>query len=239
VEADEYAKMAAWEDEFWWFQALRDNQEVFLPQGPLKLLDAGCGTGGWLKRLSASRPDVTRLGLEYDPGAAVIAREKSGAEIYCGSVNGMPFAPGSFDIVTSSDVLCHMAVDEGAALDEFARVLKPGGALLLNLPAYTWMLSAHDLRVHNARRYYDGGARLLLAAHGFTVERASYWNAVLFPLMAAKRLLSSKEAASDVARLPGPLEAGFRAATKAETALLKAGANLPFGGSLLVLARKA
>jgi SAM-dependent methyltransferase len=238
VEADEYTKMAAWEDEFWWFQALRDNQEIFLPQGPLTLLDAGCGTGGWLKRLAASRPDVTRLGLEYDPGAAVIAREKSRGEIYCGSVNGMPFAPDRFDIVTSSDVLCHMAVDESAALGEFARVLKPGGALLLNLPAYSWMLSAHDLRVHNARRYYEGGARKLLAAHGFRVERASYWNAVLFPLMAAKRMLAGKEAASDVARLPAAVEAGFRAATRAETALLKAGANLPFGGSLLVLARK-
>lgn len=238
MEADEYTKMAAWEDEFWWFQALRDNQEVFLPQGPLTLLDAGCGTGGWLKRLSASRPDISRLGLEYDPGAAVIAREKSGAEIYCGSVNGMPFAPGSFDIVTSSDVLCHLAVEEGAALDEFARVLKPGGALVLNLPAYQWMLSAHDRRVHNARRYHDAGARTLLAAHGFKVERASYWNAVLFPLMAAKRLLSSDDAGSDVARLPSPVEASFRAATRAETAVLKAGVNLPFGGSLLVLARK-
>ncbi|MFD2264894.1 class I SAM-dependent methyltransferase [Lacibacterium aquatile] len=238
MEANEYAKMAAWEDEFWWFQALRDNQQAFLPDGPLKLLDAGCGTGGWLKRLADTRPDISCVGLEYDPGAAVIARQKSGAEIYCGSVNGMPFAPASFDIVTSSDVLCHVAVEEGTALDEFARVLKPGGALLMNLPAYQWMLSAHDHRVHNARRYYEGGVRKLLAAHGFRVQRASYWNSALFPLMAAKRLLSPKDAGSDVARLPPLVEASFRAATRAETAILKTGCGLPFGGSLMVLARK-
>jgi SAM-dependent methyltransferase len=239
MEADEYAKMAALEQDFWWYQALRDNLAEFLPPEGGRLLDAGCGTGGMLTDLARRAPGWSLTGLEYDGGAAAVAARKSGMPVVCGSINVLPFATGSFDLVLSSDVLCHAGVTEAAALSECARVLRPGGRLLLNLPAYRWLLSAHDARVHNARRYTLADLAPLLAAQGFAVEHATYWNSLLFPLMAAKRLLSREDAASDVARLPWLVEAGFRAATQLETACLSAGMRLPFGGSLLVRARLA
>ena len=83
-------------------------------------------------------------------------------------------------------------------------MLRPGGQLALNLPAFQWLHSAHDVRVHNTRRFTAGGVRALLAAAGFTDVRARYWNALLFPLMVVQRKV--------LARAP---EAGPRGAAAA------------------------
>jgi ubiquinone/menaquinone biosynthesis C-methylase UbiE len=111
------------------------------PPGPAgALLDAGCGTGGLLRRLAAlGRPLV---GLDFNPSAAARAAAKSGAVAAAGDANRLPFADDTFAALTSCDVLCHRAVDPAAALAEFRRVLAPGGTLVLNLPAYDWLQRA-------------------------------------------------------------------------------------------------
>ncbi len=81
-----------------------------------RILDAGCGTGGFLAALATQRPDLTRIGLEWNPTAALRAAAKSGAAIARGSVNTLPFAADAFDAAVSADVLCHAAVDPPAAL---------------------------------------------------------------------------------------------------------------------------
>jgi SAM-dependent methyltransferase len=239
MEAGEYAKMAALEDSMWWYRALRANLMALLRRrrGTVtRILDAGCGTGGLLRFLARSLPDVEIIGLEFDGEAARIASGKAHHPVANGSINHLPFADHCFDVVISADVLCHGGVDEEGALRELHRCLKPGGLLLLNLPAYRWMLSPHDRVVHNVRRYTSGGLRTQLAAHGFQPVATSYWNTLLFPLMVLRRKLSRADATSDVRPFPAPIERLFDALTGLETAILKRGGVLPFGGSVLASA---
>ena len=107
-------------------------------------------------------------------------------------------------------------------------MLRPGGQLALNLPAFQWLHSAHDVRVHNTRRFTAGGVRALLAAAGFTDVRARYWNALLFPLMVVQRkvLARGAESRSDVAPPPPWLNRSLPRSTALERGLMAAG--LPF-----------
>ncbi len=157
-----------------------------------------------------------------------------------GSVNSLPFADAAFGAIFSADVLCHRDVDEAAALAQFHRCLGDRGVLILNLPAYRWMLSRHDIAVYNVRRYSRGGLTRLLRAAGFRLLFASYWNAVLFPLMVLTRKLlpAGPAPTSDVRLYPAPVEALCRAATGFERLLLGRGLRLPFGGSLIAVATK-
>src|SRR5581483_6123193 len=100
------------------------------------LLDAGCGTGGTLRHLRAAVPGMTLVGMDYDRRACALARQKSGCPIAAGSIDALPFPDHVFDVILSADVLCHRAVDQERALAELHRCLKPGGRLVLNLPAY-------------------------------------------------------------------------------------------------------
>ncbi|HXQ50245.1 MAG TPA: class I SAM-dependent methyltransferase [Stellaceae bacterium] len=241
MERGEYGKLADVEDRMWWFRGLHANLIAAWrgAGGGRLLLDAGCGTGGLLARLAAEAPASLRCGIELDPDACRVARDKSNAAIAAASVDRLPFADRSFDAIFSADVLCHRGVDERAALAEFRRCLKERGALVLNLPAYRWLYSTHDAAVDNARRYARGEVVALLAEAGFADIRAGYWNCILFPLMVARRKLGSAlgaSGASDVALLPAPLERLFVACLALEGGLRSAGLRFPFGGSILAVA---
>jgi len=242
VDPQEYALMDAVEDRMWWYRAMHARAVAALHAlaGGAAVLDAGCGTGGFLARLAAARPDLRLWGLEYAPDAAARAAGKSGARVAAGTVNALPFADGSFDALASLDVLCHRAVDQASALAEFRRVLRPEGMLLLNLPAHEWLRSAHDARVHTARRYSRAALRETLAAAGFADVRCWHWNSLLLPLMAAQRKLLARrqDAASDVTEYPRWLDAVLFAATEAERGLLATGLRFPAGGSVMALARR-
>jgi SAM-dependent methyltransferase len=240
---EEYDRMATLEATMWWFRALHAELLARLEHAALpprsRVLDAGCGTGGFLVRLAAARPDLLPEGLELDDHAAAIAREKTGLSIAEGSVAAMPYPSGSFSAIVSADVLCHAGVDERAALAEFRRCLEPGGFLLLNLPAYEWLTSLHDERVHNARRYSATGARGLVSLAGFSNVRVAHWNGLLLPFMLLHRLgLRHGEGSSDVRVFPSWQDRLFFAVTRVERRLSAAGFPMPFGGSLLVEARK-
>jgi len=239
MDAEEYAKMAALEDAMWWYRGLRANLQTMTgaARSGERLLDAGCGTGGMLRHLRAAAPSLGLVGLEFDARACAVACAKSGCPVVAGSIDALPFASRAFDLIVSADVLCHRNVDEAAALAELNRCLKPGGRLVLNLPAYGWLASAHDQRVHNVRRYTARGLVRLLGCAGFGEIRSTYWNTLLFPLMVLRRLLW-RGGASDVMRYPAPLELLFRALLGLETRALSAGWGLPFGGSVLVHAVK-
>jgi SAM-dependent methyltransferase len=241
VESAEYDLMDAAEDGMWWYRAAHDRVARALRARPgvpgLPWLDAGCGTGGLLQRLAGQAP---LAGLEYNPAAAARARAKSGAAIVAGDINALPYADGRFGALVSVDVLCHRGVTEALALAEMRRVLAPGGTLVLNLPAFEWLTSAHDARVHNARRYTARGAAALLRAAGFERAEARYWNSLLLPLMVAQRKLraAAPDAASDVAPFPPWLDATLHAATRAEAGLARLGLRFPAGGSVLVVASR-
>jgi SAM-dependent methyltransferase len=201
-----------------------------------RILDAGCGTGGFLSVLRAQRPDLARFGIEWDGSASSRARDKAAAAIARGSVNALPFADDSFDAVISADVLCHEAVSPSDALGELNRVLRPGGRLILNLPAYQWLLSAHDRRVHNARRFTGPQIAALLRQAGLDRVRTRYWNGLLLPLMIAQRkILARGDSMSDVAPFSPWLDATLHAITRFERRLPF---PLPAGGSVLAIAEK-
>ena len=187
-------------------------------------------------RLRAEQPGRPALGLDFDPPAAARAAAKSAHPVAVGSVNALPFPEARFAAVVSCDVLGHAGVDPGRAMAEMARVLRPGGLLVLNLPAFEWLRSAHDARVHNARRFTAPAALHLAGAAGLRPLRARYWNSLLLPLMILQRkVLATGESSSDVAPFPPWLDAILHATTDIERRLPFA---LPFGGSVLAIAEK-
>jgi SAM-dependent methyltransferase len=245
VEPAEYGLMAAAEERMWWYRALHGHlarwSGVALPGPTLRILDAGCGTGGVLKRLAADagRP-IEAYGLDFDAQACRFTAEKTDACVTRGSINCLPFADGRFDLILSADVLSNRWVEEAAALSEFRRCLAPNGRLILNLPAYDWMMGEHDRHVYNARRYTRGRIAQRLAAAGLTATRSTYWNMIPFPLMALHRkIFSRRQEASDVRLFPAPVEVAFNAAMGLEALWLRTGLSLPFGGSVLVEAKRS
>lgn len=226
----------------WWYRALHGHAlRALAPlSAEARILDAGCGTGGFLARLRAARPRAELFGLDYAEGAAARAASKAGAHVAAGTVNALPFPDAYFDALVSLDVLSHGGVEEGAAVSEFHRVLRPGGLLVLNLPAHEWLRSAHDRRVHNARRYERARATALLAGAGFARPALRHWNSLLLPLMIAQRKLRKTDegAASDVTPFPPWLDASLFTVCRLEAALLAAGLRFPAGGSLLTTATR-
>ncbi len=244
MDQDEYDRMAAVEETLWWYRALHRIQQQRLAALRLApashILDAGCGTGGLLRFLRQQMPELVFHGLEFNTEAARMAQAKAGLAVTEGSVNAMPFGDAAFDAIVSDDVLCHAGVDEAAALAEFRRCLKPGGRLLLNLPAYAWMNSPHDIHVHNARRYTKRQAVERLARAGFVIEAAGYWNSLLFPLMLLHRMSVGKmQTASDVRPLAPWLNTALFSIVRQEEWLNRCGLGLPFGGSVWLQAKRS
>lgn len=243
MERGEYERMAAVEERGWWYLGLHANlirawRRIARGPGSVAVLDAGCGTGGFLAQLEHRVSDARCYGLDIDLLAATLARQKSRSAIALGSATALPFAANSFDAVFSADVLCHRGVEPSPTLQAIRYCLKPGGILVLNLPAYRWLLSGHDHAVDNVRRFGRAEIRWLLEDAGFADIRMRYWNSLLFPLMLLQRL-SHRQGASDVALLPPPIEFLFRAIVGFETWLGDRGFCFPFGGSILATAVKS
>ncbi len=238
---DEYGRMYAVEDVHWWYRGLRAltwqlwNALPDKPAGPL--LDIGCGTGGTL----IGAP-VSGVGADMSPEALRFCRERGQRQLARADASALPFRDASFAGALMLDVLYHRAVvDPAAALLEARRVLKPKGVLIVNVPAYNWLLSSHDAAIHTARRFTRSELRALLATAGFRVERITYWNTLLFPAAAAVRLLR-KSAARDTSDLanyrPGAVTRLLEGALGIERSCLRA-ADLPFGLSVIAIVRSA
>ncbi len=256
MNADEYHKLAEVEDRMWYFRALHAHVERELAAQfrgqPAKILDAGCGTGGLIVRMSERRPMWGWTGVDASTLACELATQRTGVkfaaiaptrarpagEIRLGSVTDLPFTDGAFDAVVSADVLYHVD-DDMAALREFYRVLRPGGVVILNVPAYPWLWSYHDVAVHSRRRYGRNEVVAKLRANGFAAARATYWNTLPFPLIVVRRkLLPAPREGSDVRLYPAPIEAAFDVAMVIERGWLGVFRRLPFGSSVFAVARK-
>jgi len=246
MEPGEYDKLDRLDERMWWFSANYRNvlmlslQQLSVDAVARPMLDAGCGTGGFLAQLADHYPNRTLFGLDADPLACRRAAAKSARPVCAGSINALPFLTDTFSAVFSIDVLCHRAVDEHRALLQFHRCLTDGGWLVVNVPAYRWMLSRHDAAVHNVRRYTATRLGRLLEAAGFHLIYITYWNAILFPLMVISRKVLPRwcVATSDVIEYPSSINAICRLLTTLETVLLRRGLKLPFGGSIIAVATK-
>jgi SAM-dependent methyltransferase len=172
--------------------------------------------------------------------AVELARQRGIKRLLRGSIEALPFAAESFDLLTCFDVLYHLGVgDDERALRELCRVLRPGGLALVRVAALDWLRGAHDEAVHTRHRYRRRELALKLRAAGFRVERASYANSFLFPLAPAKRLLERKDplGSTDLWQPPGPLNSLLAGILSLEAPLI-ARIGLPVGVSTIAVARK-
>jgi SAM-dependent methyltransferase len=235
-----YLELAATETEHWWFRGRRDvlrsvlHRLVLPPRA--RVLEVGSGTGGNLDMLA----ELGRVSaIEMDPTALAMSLERTGGrfEIRAGRCpDEVPFDDRVFDLVCFFDCLEHIPDDVGS-LVRMRTLLAPGGSIILTVPAYQWMWSAHDEFHHHRRRY--NRVSLIECAHaaGFRVERVTYFNTLLFPLAVAARLSDRLLRRNRSSGLPVPSEAlnsMLYQIFKAEAKLL-ANLALPFGVSLLAV----
>jgi SAM-dependent methyltransferase len=199
---------------------------------PLAILDAGCGAGLMLEEL-ATRGVV--CGADPDTRAVSAARARGVAEVVRASVEALPFDDGRFALVTCLDVLEHVP-DDGAALRELRRVARDDGRLLVAVPALPALWSGHDEASGHLRRYRRAGLLALAEAAGWRPLRTSAFNTLLLPPAVAVRLAqraARRPARSDLMTAPRAAGALLEPALRAEAALLRRGARLPVGLSLV------
>jgi SAM-dependent methyltransferase len=255
MEREQYEIMARREDGHWWYVGMRRAalallRPVLVGRSNLTLLDAGCGTGGTTIQLREFGR-VMGVDLAWDALGPAAARGLTG-DLARASIEQLPFADATFDAVTSFEVIYHLGVgDDERALAELRRVLKPSGILLLRLPAHDWLRGTHDRQVHTRHRYSRDEVRRKLARSGFTPERLSWANTALFVPAVAKRLLersnghadapagSGRAEGSDLWQPPAPLNAVLERMVSVEAFALPRGVPLPFGLSVIALARAA
>jgi SAM-dependent methyltransferase len=237
------------EDVHWWFVGRRRILLQVLDRyigksraSGLRILDVGCGTGTMLTYLASyGKAD----GVDIDEEAIGYCHERGLTDVSLGEASELPFDDRTFDLVTALDVIEHLD-DDAAALREMRRVLRPGGHLLVTVPAHRFMWGDQDEVNMHKRRYVAAEIRDRLAATGFDVVRISYMNAFMFPPIAAIRLLRRLQhrvrpqttPKSDF-RYPAPRPLNFLLAGifGAEAPIVRR-VNIPFGVSILALARK-
>jgi SAM-dependent methyltransferase len=242
MQLDEYRKLAEVEDRMWYFRALNRRVSHWLQRlagkGAHRVLDAGCGTGGLINSLRRDHPELRITGLDFSPKACELARERTGAEIVQGSITGLPFADTTFDAVVSADVVCQVE-DPARALREFSRVVRPGGAVIVNVPAFRWLWSYHDDTCETKHRFTRAELVALFRHAGIDVRFASYANMLPLPLIYARRkIFRPANPTSDVQLYPAPIEAVFSSMAAVEHAVTTSGAALPIGSSVFVAGRR-
>jgi SAM-dependent methyltransferase len=208
-----YDRMAELDSRHWWYRGRREilarliERRIAPPEGA-RILEIGCGTGHNLEMLGRFG---TVDAVEMDDAARAVAAERLGRPAIESRLPELPgVARGAYDLVALLDVLEHVDEDR-AALRSIAETLKPGGRILLTVPAFPWMWSAHDEVNHHRRRYTKKTLRAAIGEAGLRVEMMSWFNSLLFPLAAGARVagrLTGRKGSDD--RLPpAPLNKAF------------------------------
>lgn len=242
----EFANIAASEETFWWYRGMRkilDSQLDRFTAGMdiQTVLDAGCGTGANACHLNR-RYGWRVIALDSNP-AAIAFFLRRGLPGVLGDASLIPLASGSCDAVFCLDVLIHLEPGrEPDALAEFARVLRPGGLLVLRAAAFNWLRSRHSIFIEERQRFTRPQIVGLARSSGLTPLAALYLNGLALPLAFARfRLwepLFARRPASAVTGLPSWLDAILLAGLRAELFLLRRGIHLPAGQSIFLIARK-
>ncbi len=246
MDASLHHQFAGIERRHWWFQGrrkvvasvLRDSLE---DGRAYRILDVGCGTGEMTDML---REFGSVTALDTSPDAIRYCNLRFGdqVDVRLGDVSGGVPPLEGVEIVTAFDVLEHLD-DDVAALGRLHAALAPRGVLVVTVPAFQFLWGPHDVINEHRRRYTHRALRRRLETAGFDVERISYFNALLFPLVAAVRLLRRLpgrrplEPRSDFTMPPGPLNRVLEALFSWEGRLLKV-CSLPVGVSILAVCRK-
>jgi SAM-dependent methyltransferase len=241
---ERFRKTKGASDSHFWFHGFRRFissvlAEVASGRTDLRIVDCGCGVGQNLPMLARHGRAV---GLELEPLAAAAGRE-FGLPIACADITRIPFADNSFDLAVSFDVMQVLEPDM-AAVREMARIVRPGGRVVLTVAAFDVLSGDHAEVWNEHRRYTPRTARELVQSAGLTVERMSFAFASLFPLMLAVRATQrlvrpfrSTPSHSDMDVPWAPVNTALMVLLDAEAALSEV-MSMPFGTSLIVVGRK-
>jgi SAM-dependent methyltransferase len=233
------------DEHHWWYRGRRriircelDRLRPVLPPGA-RVLDAGCGSGRTLDELQ----DYGEVyGIELDPHAAQAARTRGRGDVLVGRLEELPWEPATFDLITCLDVIEHTP-DDRATLRELRRVCKPGGWLLVTVPAYQALWSLHDEANHHYRRYVRPMLREAAIEAGWLVERMTSFNTVLLPFAAAVRVAARRRRpprngyTPEIRLGPAWLNEALEWPLRVEAGWLGRGRTLAAGLSLLGLLR--
>lgn len=243
---EEYHKMHALEASYWWFQGrrkviletLKQHIATHPGQRPV-ILDIGCGTGMMLEDLqemgSATGLDFSMVALEY-------CRNRGINRLGRADVRNLPVKSDSVDLITALDLIEHIEDDHGL-MDEFYRVLKPGGIAIMSVPAHKKLWSGHDVALHHYRRYEKPEFRRLVEGAGLSPRKYTYGMATAYvPAVLVrnyKKLRGTNDGdhSTDEFPIPGWLNTFLRKSVEVEAAWLRR-FNLPMGLSLLCVAEK-
>ncbi len=250
----EFEMMASVEAEHWWYRGLRQilGQAIqrfgrSLPDQP-RVLDAGCGTGENLRFLHGLLAPRYVGGFDPSPQAIAWAKKKvPEADVYASDVCQPELHCDSYDIVLSCDVLYIPGLAAAhAGMSSIVERMAPGGLLLVNVPAYNWLRSNHDLAIGTRQRFVGRDIRRFLVDIGLTPRLVTYRLCLLFPLVVASRLPSilcpSKEATSVASALKPAnrwTNQVLGQAMSVENRLLHAGLRMPWGSSVFAVGQKS
>ncbi len=244
MDENEYTKMFDFENDYWWYRGMHELVRHFVqraPGGPgRRILDAGCGSGRMLELL---RDQGRGEGVDYSAQAIELSRSRGLERVRVADLNEWRGETDAYDVIVSLDVICTSGIrDEGEVLAEFHHALRPGGWLILNLPAFRLLRREHDVAVSGARRYRRGETIAQLRRVGFRPQRAGYRLPLLFLVILLRKLLHRRHtgpAESDLRPLPAWCNRLLLAGHRLDNRLFAAGLPMPFGSSLFVVCRKA
>ena len=238
------------DEHHWWYRGRRRIIGAELQKLPLgagaRVLDAGCGSGRTLEQLRdhgrAGGIELEVCGIELSPQAAEQARRRGGFDVRVGRLERLPWDAGTFELITCLDVIEHTP-DDRVTLRELDRVARPGGCLLVTVPAYQALWSRHDEANHHYRRYRRGTLQAAAVQAGWRIERMTSFNSLLLAPAAAVRMLQRSRGASapytpDLEIGPRWLNGALERPLALEAGWLGRGHTLPMGLSLLAVLRK-
>ena len=230
------------DERHWWYRGRRKVIRAELDRLALgsdaSILDAGCGSGRTLQELAAYG---WVSGIELNQQAAEVARARGLGEVRTGRLEELPWPDASFDLITCLDVIEHTP-DDRVTLAELRRVCRPGGWLLVTVPAYPALWSTHDEANHHYRRYSRPTLRAAAGDAGWEMARISSFNSVLLGPAAAVRLAGRRRGGesgyrNDLAIGPVWLNSALEWPLTVEAGWLRRGGTLPFGLSLMAVMR--
>lgn len=239
MEPKEYEKMYQMEETHWWFVSKRNLVRSFLEKTDGYILDIGCGTGANLKSFSNFGKVI---GIDVSPLAMSFSSRRGCPYLVRASADNLPFKDNIFDAVTLLDVLYHRMVErDKGAMAEVSRIVKQDGRIIITDSALEFLRSAHDAAVHGMRRYNKKNLRQVVQDAGFRIERLTYINFLLFPLVFVIRLWKKffrRETDSSDLKPVYPILNNILLKVQELEGLLLRFFNLPVGSSIFCVARK-
>ena len=237
--SDRIDRLVAIERHHFWFVGRRRLVERLIAEFGADMpnvLDVGVGGGLQAGRLSDAGRGVTAIDFLPDGLRHIGSTHPSIRRVQC-TAEAMPFADGAFDLILALDVVEH--TDDRSAIAEFVRVLKPGGTLIVTVPAFAFLWSIRDELAGHRRRYRAGDIRQRLSDVGLEVRRLGYYQCLLFPFVLLTRILGrNRKAVRDAEDLPSTaLNSLFRTVNELEIVIGR-WVHWPFGSSVFAVARK-